>query len=50
MSAIFLDTVGLIAQWDTTDQWHGLAEAVYLRIRTQRKAVVTTTFIADFRV
>jgi predicted nucleic acid-binding protein len=45
MSVVFLDTVGLIAQWDTTDQWHALAEAAYQQIRAQRRAVVTTTFI-----
>jgi len=45
MSAAFLDTVGLIAQWDTTDQWHALAEAAYRLIKAQRKSVVTTTFI-----
>lgn len=45
MSVVFLDTVGLIAQWDTTDQWHALAEAAYQQIKAQRKAFVTTTFI-----
>lgn len=45
MSAVFLDTVGLVAQWDTTDQWHTLAEAAYQQIKGQRKSVVTTTFI-----
>jgi predicted nucleic acid-binding protein len=45
MSLEFLDTVGLIAQWDTTDQWHSLADAAYQQIKAQRKSVVTTTFI-----
>lgn len=45
MSVVFLDTVGLIAQWDTTDQWHALAEAAYQQIKAQRKSVVTTTFV-----
>lgn len=45
MSVVFLDTVGLIAQWDTTDQWHALADAAYQQIKVQRKSVVTTTFI-----
>jgi predicted nucleic acid-binding protein len=45
MSVVFLDTVGLVAQWDTTDQWHALAEAAYQQIKAQRKSVVTTTFI-----
>jgi len=33
MSVVFLDTVGLIAQWDTTDQWHALADDTYQQIR-----------------
>lgn len=42
---MFLDTVGLIAQWDTGDQWHALAEVAYKQLVAQRKSVVTTTFI-----
>ncbi len=45
MSVVFLDTVGLIAQWDTGDQWHALADAAYQHIVSQRRSVVTTTFI-----
>jgi predicted nucleic acid-binding protein len=45
MSVVFLDTVGLIAQWDTGDQWHDLADAAYQQLVAQRKSVVTTTFI-----
>jgi len=45
MSVVFLDTVGLIAQWDTDDQWHGLAEAAYEQMVAQRKSLLTTTFI-----
>ena len=45
MSVVFLDTVGLIAKWDTSDQWHALAEAAYQQIVAQRKSVLTTTFI-----
>ena len=45
MSIVFLDTVGLIAQWDMGDQWHGLAEAAYKQIVAQRKSPLTTTFI-----
>lgn len=26
MNAVFLDTVGLLALWDKSDQWHDLAE------------------------
>jgi predicted nucleic acid-binding protein len=45
MSVVFLDTVGLIAQWDTGDQWHNLADAAYQQMVAQRKSVLTTTFI-----
>jgi len=45
MSVVFLDTVGLIAQWDTTDQWHALAAAAYQQMVDQRKSVLTTRFI-----
>jgi hypothetical protein len=26
MNTVFLDTVGLLAQWDSTDQWHAAAD------------------------
>lgn len=45
MSVVFLDTVGLIAKWDTNDQWHALAEAAYQQIVAQHQSVLTTTFI-----
>ena len=28
MRTVYLDTAGLIANWDTTAQWHSEAEAV----------------------
>jgi uncharacterized protein len=45
MTPIFLDTVGLLAIWDTGDQWHDAAEDAYRRIVSTRQPVVTTTFI-----
>jgi hypothetical protein len=45
MSAVFLDTVGLLALWDEADQWHSLAEAAFSRITTLRHSLVTTTFV-----
>ena len=45
MSAVFLDTVGLIALWDTDDQWHAAAEAAYLRMVAERRAALTTSYI-----
>jgi hypothetical protein len=29
MKPVFLDTVGLIALWDPTDQWHAVAAPVF---------------------
>lgn len=34
MSTVFLDTVGLIALWDDTDQWHTGAQDAYEKFRT----------------
>jgi predicted nucleic acid-binding protein len=45
MTSVFLDTVGLLAVWDVDDQWHTAAEAVYGTLVSQRRTVVTTTFI-----
>src|SRR5262245_49256723 len=45
MSVVFLDTVGLIAHWDTGDQWHALAKTAYHDLVAQRKSALTTTFI-----
>jgi len=43
--AVFLDTVGLIALWDESDQWHDVAEAAFQSLRSARAELVTTTFI-----
>jgi predicted nucleic acid-binding protein len=45
MSAVFLDTVGLLAEWDVADQWHAAAEAAYLDLTARRLRFVTTTFV-----
>jgi len=45
MSPVFLDTVGLIALWDTDDQWHTAAESAFERLVARRQSTVTTTFI-----
>ena len=39
---VFLDTVGLIALWDESDQWHTLAEPEFLKLLTARRSLVTT--------
>lgn len=45
MNFVFLDTVGLLALWDESDQWHPLAVAAYDRIVKERRQVVTTTYV-----
>jgi len=45
MSAVFLDTVGLLALWDQADQWHAAAEAAFRQVQARRAAIVATTFI-----
>lgn len=45
MTAVFLDTVGLLAVWDIDDQWHSAAEGAFRRIISGRQSVVTTTFV-----
>jgi predicted nucleic acid-binding protein len=42
---VLLDTVGLLALWDETDQWHGAAQDSFLRLSASRADFVTTTFI-----
>ena len=45
MKAVFLDTVGLLALWDTSDQWHAAAENAFAAIVAGRTPLTTTTFI-----
>ena len=45
MNTVFLDTVGLLALWDTSDQWHEAAEEVFLNVSETRPAFLTTTFV-----
>jgi predicted nucleic acid-binding protein len=42
---VFLDTVGLLAVWDESDQWHGASQGCFLELTASRADVVTTTFI-----
>lgn len=46
MTAVFLDTVGLLALWDTTDQWHAVAESAFAELR-RANALLTTTWPED---
>ena len=45
MTDVFLDTVGLIAVWDTADQWHPAADAAYRTLLTQGRRLVTTALV-----
>jgi predicted nucleic acid-binding protein len=45
MRHVFLDTVGMIAVWDDTDQWHVAAKAAYSRLFRERRKLVTTPLI-----
>ncbi|MEX2118736.1 MAG: PIN domain-containing protein [Pirellulales bacterium] len=45
MSTVFLDTVGLLALWDSSDQWHGAADVVFRQLLVQRYHCVTTSFV-----
>ena len=44
-NAVFLDTVGLIALWDESDQWHDGAEAAFDLLQSGQMALFTTTFV-----
>jgi predicted nucleic acid-binding protein len=45
MTDVFLDTVGLIAVWDSADQWHAPADASYRALVAQGRRLVTTNFV-----
>ncbi|HEY3914972.1 MAG TPA: hypothetical protein VGN61_10845 [Verrucomicrobiae bacterium] len=42
---VFLDTVGLLALWDESDQWHTAAKDCFIRLSALRANIITTTFI-----
>jgi uncharacterized protein len=45
MNDVFLDTVGLIATWDSDDQWHAAANAVYQQLLSQGRRLITTEMV-----
>ncbi|HUQ69943.1 MAG TPA: PIN domain-containing protein [Planctomycetaceae bacterium] len=45
MTLVFLDTVGLLAVWNMTDQWHAAAEPVFAALQTQEVRLVTTSLV-----
>src|SRR5208282_2730151 len=42
---VFLDTVGLLAVWDESDQWHRAAQACFLDLLRCRADLVTSSFV-----
>jgi predicted nucleic acid-binding protein len=45
MNRVFLDTVGMVAVWDDTDQWHAAAYAAYRALLAQGRRLVTTSLV-----
>ena len=45
MSTFFLDTVGLIAIWNDSDQWHDAAKRAYTDLRRAKSIVLTTRYV-----
>lgn len=45
MTTVFLDTVGLVALWDRSDQWHAIAARAFDEIEADRFALLSTTFV-----
>ena len=45
MSPVFLDTVGLVAVWNSDDQWHTLAKPAFAGLINSRTNVVTTSLV-----
>jgi len=42
---VFLDTVGLPALWDESDQWHPAAQVCFSELLRDRVGLVTTSFV-----
>jgi hypothetical protein len=45
MNAVFVDSVGLLALWNSSDQWHDPAKNAFAQINDGRIRLVTTTFM-----
>ena len=46
MSVVFLDTVGLLAQWDRSDPWHAAARRAYHEFVERGERTVSPTFVS----
>jgi uncharacterized protein len=42
---VFLDTVGLLAVWDESDQWHRAAQTCFSEMLASRADLITTSFV-----
>jgi predicted nucleic acid-binding protein len=45
MKLVFADTIGLLAQWDESDQWHDAAISALNELLSSRSQLVTTTYV-----
>jgi len=45
MTGVFADTVGLLALWDQSDQWHPPAKAAFEKLTAKRAVLWTTTYV-----
>jgi predicted nucleic acid-binding protein len=44
-SSIFLDTVGLLALWDRSDQWHQAAAQAFEKFSAERASLYTSSLV-----
>lgn len=45
MNGVFLDTVGMIAVWDTSDQWHQAAVEAFNELLNHTVPLITTSYV-----
>jgi predicted nucleic acid-binding protein len=45
MSAVFLDSVGLLALWNQADQWHAAAEEAFDTLKASNRPYISTPFV-----
>jgi predicted nucleic acid-binding protein len=45
MTPVFLDTVGLLAVWDASDQWNAAADAAYRDLIQRGQPLLTTPLV-----
>lgn len=45
ISAVFLDTVGLLALWDRSDQWHNVAAQAFRQLSAERAGLYTSSLV-----